>query len=55
MRFTSLIVELIRARPALLFWLAVLGQALLWFVLPTIVYTSPPADVSMAARDPFGI
>ena len=42
MRFTSLIVELIRARPKLVFWVVVLSQALLWFWLPVIVYSSPP-------------
>ena len=47
MRFTSLIVELIRARPVLVFWLVVLAQAALWFVLPTLLYSSPPGDVAL--------
>ncbi|MDQ8730775.1 glycosyltransferase family 39 protein [Bradyrhizobium sp. LHD-71] len=47
MRFTSLIVELIRARPVLVFWLVVLAQAALWFVLPTLLYASPPGDVAL--------
>ena len=47
MRFTSLIVELIRARPVLVFWLVALAQATLWFVLPTLLYSSPPGDVAL--------
>lgn len=46
MRFTSLIVELVRARPRLIFWVAVLGQAALWFIVPTILYGSPPGDTA---------
>src|SRR5258708_16408809 len=42
MRFTSLIVELIRARPRLVVWLVVLLQAALWLVLPLLLYRSPP-------------
>jgi 4-amino-4-deoxy-L-arabinose transferase-like glycosyltransferase len=47
MRFTSLIVELIRARPVLVFWLVALGQAALWFILPAVLYSSPPGDVAL--------
>lgn len=47
MRFTSLIVELIRARPVLVFWLVVLAQAALWFLLPALIYSSPPGDVAL--------
>lgn len=46
MRFASLIVELIRARPSLVFWVAVLAQALLWLIVPVLFYGSPPADVA---------
>lgn len=46
MRFTSLIVELVRARPRLIFWIAVLAQAGLWFIVPTIFYGSPPGDTA---------
>ncbi|MBX9709994.1 MAG: glycosyltransferase family 39 protein [Xanthobacteraceae bacterium] len=45
MRFTSLIVELLRARPRLIFWVTVLSQAAVWLVLPTLLYTSPPGDL----------
>lgn len=46
MRFTSLIVELVRARPRLIFWIVVLLQAALWFLLPELLYGSPPGDVA---------
>src|SRR5260221_4078752 len=46
MRFTSLIIELIRARPRLLVWLVVLLQAALWLILPLLLYRSPPGDLA---------
>src|SRR3979409_2768802 len=46
MRFTSLIIELIRAGPRLVVWLVVLFQAVLWLILPLLLYRSPPGDVA---------
>jgi hypothetical protein len=46
MRFTSLIIELIRARPRLVVWLAVLGQAALWLTMSLLLYRSPPGDLA---------
>jgi len=46
MRFTSLVVELIRARPRLVVWLVVLLQAALWLMLPVVLYRSPPGDLA---------
>ncbi|MEH2519621.1 hypothetical protein V1279_005194 [Bradyrhizobium sp. AZCC 1610] len=46
MRFTSLVVELIRARPRLVVWLVVLAQAGLWLMLPMLLYPSPPGDLA---------
>src|SRR5881398_245446 len=46
MRFTSLVVELIRARPRLVVWLVVLVQAGLWLILPVLLYRSPPGDLA---------
>jgi hypothetical protein len=46
MRFTSLVVELIRARPRLVVWLVVLAQAGLWLILPVLLYPSPPGDLA---------
>ena len=47
MRFTSLVVELIRARPRLMVWLVVLFQAALWLVVPLLIYRSPPDDLAI--------
>jgi hypothetical protein len=46
MRFTSLVVELIRARPRLVVWIVVLIQAALWLILPMLLYRSPPGDLA---------
>jgi Dolichyl-phosphate-mannose-protein mannosyltransferase len=46
MRFTSLIIELIRARPRLVVWIVVLCQAALWLILPLVLYRSPPGDLA---------
>src|ERR1700730_18380018 len=46
MRFTSLIIELIRARPRLVVWLVVLFQAALWLILPLLLYRSPPGELA---------
>jgi hypothetical protein len=46
MRFTSLVVELIRARPRLVVWIVVLAQAGLWLMLPMLLYRSPPGDLA---------
>lgn len=46
MRFTSLIIELIRARPRLVFWVVVLIQAAIWLLLPLLLYGGPPGDVA---------
>ncbi len=45
-RFTSLVVELIRARPYLIFWTIVLVQAAMWFILPVLLYGSPPGEMA---------
>src|SRR3954452_15963265 len=46
MRFTSLTIELIRARPRLMIWLVLLFQAGLGLILPLLLYRSPPGDVA---------
>jgi hypothetical protein len=46
MRFTSLSIELIRARPRLIVWLVVLFQAALWLILPLLLYRIPPGDLA---------
>lgn len=47
MRFTSLIVELVRARPRLMFWIVALFMAGLWIAVPMLLYRSPPGDVAL--------
>ena len=46
MRFTSLIVELIRARPRLVVLIVVLLQAAMWLIVPLLLYRSPPGDLA---------
>jgi hypothetical protein len=47
MRFTSLLIELIRARPRLVVWLVLLLQAALWLFVSLLLYRSPPGDLAM--------
>ncbi|MDE2062373.1 MAG: glycosyltransferase family 39 protein, partial [Bradyrhizobium sp.] len=46
MRFTSLVIELIRARPRLVVGLVVALQAILWLTVSLILYRSPPGDLA---------
>jgi len=46
MRFTSLVVELIRARPRLVVWIVVLCQAALWLFVSLLFYRSPPGELA---------
>ena len=42
---TSIIVELLRSQPRLTFWLAALAQTALWWVFPSLFFSSPPGDL----------
>src|SRR5216684_5738157 len=46
MRFTSLVIELIRARPRLVGWIVVLSQAALWLLVSLMFYRSPPGELA---------
>jgi hypothetical protein len=46
MRFTSLLIELIRARPRLIVRLMVLLQAALWLAVALLLYRSPSGDLT---------
>ncbi|XUM19694.1 glycosyltransferase family 39 protein [Bradyrhizobium oligotrophicum S58] len=46
MRFTSLVVELIRARPRLVVVIVVLCQALMWLGVAVLFYRSPPGQLA---------
>ena len=48
MRFTSLVIELIRARPRLVVWIVVLAQAALWLIVTLLFYNGPPSDLALA-------
>jgi hypothetical protein len=47
MLHVSLLVEALRARPVLMFWIAALAQAILWVLLPTLIYAAPPGEVPL--------
>jgi hypothetical protein len=47
MLYVSILVELLRSRPALAVWLAAIVQTLLWLLVPTLFYASPPGDVPL--------
>ena len=47
MLYVSLLVEALRARPIAMFWVAALSQAILWVLLPTLIYVAPPGDVPL--------
>jgi hypothetical protein len=42
----SLFVELLRAQPVAIFWIATFTQAALWWLFPTIFYLGPPGDLA---------
>jgi len=42
----SIYVEALRSRPSLVFWLATLTQAALWFLVPVLFYASPPSGLA---------
>src|SRR4051812_9740495 len=43
----SLILEALRARPALMFWVAALAQGTLWTLVPALFYAAPPGEVPL--------
>jgi hypothetical protein len=45
MLYVSIVIELLRSRPALAVWLAALMQALLWTLVPAWLYSGPPGDL----------
>src|SRR5437870_8102990 len=46
MLYVSILVELLRSRPALAVWLAVLLQGFLWTLVPVLFYGAPPGDLA---------
>ena len=47
MLYVSILIELLRSRPAVAVLLAALAQALLWTLVPTLFYAGPPGDVPL--------
>lgn len=45
MHTVSLTIEILRARPAIVFWAAALAQAMVWVLVPAIFYSGPPGDL----------
>ncbi|MGZ5854407.1 MAG: glycosyltransferase family 39 protein [Xanthobacteraceae bacterium] len=45
MLYVSIIFELLRSQPRLVFWLTTLAQAFLWWITPTLFFTAPPGDL----------
>src|ERR1044072_2764235 len=43
----SLILEALRARPVLMFWVAALAQGTLWTLVPALFYAAPPGEVPL--------
>ena len=47
MRHVSIFIEGLRSQPRLIFWLAVLTQAAIWWLVPSIFYAAPPGELPM--------
>jgi hypothetical protein len=47
MLHVSIFVEGLRSQPRLMFWLAALVQAAIWWLVPAIFYAAPPGDLPM--------
>lgn len=47
MLYVSLIFELLRSQPRLVFWALTLTQAALWWLTPSLFYAAPPGDVPL--------
>src|ERR1700722_2100229 len=49
MLHVSIFVEGLRSQPRLMFWLAALAQAAIWWLVPAIFYAAPPGDLPRGA------
>ncbi len=47
MLHVSIFVEGLRSQPRLMFWLATLVQAAIWWLVPSLFYAAPPGDLPM--------
>jgi hypothetical protein len=46
MLHVSLFIELLRSQPRVTFWFATLAQALVWWLVPSLLYSAPPGDLA---------
>ena len=46
MHTVSLLIEILRTKPRLVFWLVAVTQGLLWLLVPTLFYSAPPGDLA---------
>ena len=47
MLYVSIVIELLRSRPALAVLLAAFAQALVWTLVPSLFYAGPPGEVPL--------
>src|SRR5690349_3033855 len=47
MLHVSIFIEGLRSQPRVMFWLAALTQAAIWWLVPAIFYSAPPGDLPM--------
>src|SRR5213080_5329896 len=47
MLYVSIVIELLRSRPALAVLLAAFAQALLWTLVPSLFYVGPPGELPL--------
>ena len=47
MRHVSIFIEGLRSQPRVMFWLATLVQAAIWWLVPSIFYAAPPGELPM--------
>jgi hypothetical protein len=47
MLYVSIIFELLRSQPRLVFWVMTLTQAALWWLTPSLFYPAPPGDLPL--------
>src|SRR5262245_51261305 len=43
----SILFELVRSHPRVMFWLIALAQAAMWWLVPTLFYAAPPGDLPL--------
>ncbi|HEY2757869.1 MAG TPA: glycosyltransferase family 39 protein, partial [Pseudolabrys sp.] len=47
MHYVSLLIEFLRGRPSVVFWTVALTQAVIWTLVPALIYSAPPGEVPL--------